>query len=94
MLNGIADGCMYGGPYHIELDWVDSCNASCFFCNSKHLHDHARLSWDKVTTILDEAYSLGLRCLRLSGGGEPLLHPHLQDLLSWLTGSGLVLDNL
>jgi len=94
ILRGIADGEVHGGPFHLELDWVDKCNARCFFCNSAFLHNGRSLDWPRAEALLEEARAMGLRSLRLSGGGEPTLHPRLGDLLAWLERSGVVLDQV
>lgn len=94
ILRGIADGGVYGGPYHIELDWVDRCNARCFFCNSTGVQNGASLTWERAETLVGEACTLGLRSIRLAGGGEPMLHPRFTDLLALLAARGVVLDNL
>lgn len=94
ILRGIADGDVYGGPYHIELDWVDKCNARCFFCNSTGVQNGASLSWERAEKLVEEACALGLRSIRLAGGGEPTLHPQFTDLLALLAKRGVVLDNL
>ncbi len=94
MLRGIVDGEVYGGPYHLELDWVDKCNARCFFCNSENLHNGKSILWPRAEEILTEAVENGLRSIRLAGGGEPTLHPHLPDLFRFLTDRGVALDQL
>lgn len=91
---GIADGKVYGGPFHIELDWVDACNANCFFCASSAVHSDKTLSWERAHEILEEARRGGLRSIRLAGGGEPLLHPNLPDLADWLAANDIVLDQV
>ena len=94
ILRGITDGQVYGGPYHLELDWVDRCSARCFFCNSRNTHDGDSIPWPRALALLEEARGAGLRSIRLAGGGEPTLHPHLTELLEWLGESGIALDNL
>lgn len=92
ILRGIADGEAHGGPYHIELDWVDRCNARCFFCNSADLHVGALMPWERTIELLEEARGMGLRSMRLAGGGEPTLHPRTLDLLHWMRERDIVLD--
>ena len=31
ILRGITDGVVYGGPFHMELDWVDRCKRPLLF---------------------------------------------------------------
>lgn len=94
ILRGLAEGRALGGPYHLELDWVDRCNARCFFCNSEGLQNGQRIGWDRARRILEQAAAGGLRSVRLCGGGEPLLHPEAGQLLRWMGERGIVLDNL
>lgn len=94
ILRGLADGQVYGGPYHLELDWVDRCNARCFFCNSESIHKGESIPWERARVLLEEAAAGGLRSIRLSGGGEPTLHPNFPDLVELLAARNIVLDNL
>lgn len=94
MLSGIVDGTVYGGPYHLEFDWVDRCNANCHFCISRDIRGGEHLSWGLAQKLLEEAVAGGLRSIRTSGGGEPLLHANYTDLLVLLGRNGVVLDNL
>ncbi|MCE5228419.1 radical SAM protein [bacterium] len=91
---GIEDGRVYGGPYHIQLDWVDDCNARCFFSASTEVHSDQKLTWERTRQLLDEARAGGLRSLRLAGGGEPMLHPNFGELAQWLETSDVVLDQV
>ena len=94
ILRGIAEGKVYGGPYHLELDWVDRCNANCFFCNSEYIHNGPSIPWDQAQRHLEGAIAGGLRSVRLCGGGEPTLHPHFVNLLGFLGRNNVILDNL
>lgn len=91
---GIEDGKVYGGPFHIELDWVDACNAKCFFCGSEAVHSDQRLTWDRARALLNDAREGGLRSIRLAGGGEPMLHPNFAELTDWLATNDIVLDQI
>ena len=83
-----------GGPYHLEIDPVDSCNADCYFCNSAEVRRGDVLGWDRVRALLDDARPRGLRSVRLSGGGESLLYPHFVEIIDWLERHGVRLDNM
>ncbi len=91
---GVLDGQAHGGPFHIELDWCDRCNARCLFCITGHLHRQDMIPWDRAHQLLEGALPAGLRSLRLAGGGEPLAHPNIRDLLDWMAVRGIHLDNL
>ncbi|MCB2155718.1 radical SAM protein [bacterium] len=94
ILAGIEAGEALGGPYHVELDPIDVCNADCFFCNSVEIRNGAILKWDVLEPRVDEWIAGGLRSVRLAGGGEPLIYPQLPQLLDRLAEADVVLDNV
>lgn len=91
---GIASGNVHGGPYHIELSPTDSCNYDCFFCNQGFIDRKKSLSIERLHSLIDELSESGLKTLRLSGGGEPLLHPKITDFLDHLKQHGIVIHNV
>jgi len=77
-------------PRHLVLDWTDYCNAKCFFCYREKYEKEiggmggfipfAQLK--KLENVFSRVKTFGLS----SGIGEPLLHPELEEFLSWLYG--------
>jgi len=94
ILAGIEEGRALGGPFHVELDPIDVCNADCFFCNSAEIRQGAIFGWDRLGPIVDELVAGGLRSFRVAGGGEPLLYPQLGDLFDRMAAANVALDNL
>jgi MoaA/NifB/PqqE/SkfB family radical SAM enzyme len=96
LLTGIARGKALGGPFHVELDVVEHCNVDCVFCSVRRAGQMGGeiLAWSRLEQVLDELISGGLRSVRLAGGGEPLLHPHLPQVLEKLTAARIPLENL
>lgn len=94
ILRGIEHGDVFGGPYHIEFNWVDKCNARCFFCGSGAADMTSALEFDQARRIIEQAARTGLRSIRLSGGGEPTLHPQFGELLDLLAEHDIVIENL
>ncbi len=81
-----ADPAPY--PRQLVLDWTDYCNAKCFFCWREKYEQEiggmgefipfAKLK--KLEDVLSKVEIFGIS----SGIGEPLLHPELDDILTWL----------
>jgi molybdenum cofactor biosynthesis enzyme MoaA len=96
ILQGIENGETLGGPYHVEIDPVDRCNARCVFCSSRQagILGGKMLDWPVLERTLDELVQGGLCSFRLAGGGEPLLHPSFEQICQKLGRAGTVLDNL
>jgi cyclic pyranopterin phosphate synthase len=81
-----------GRPLHdLRISVMDRCNFRCPYCMPETTYgEHfaflgadERLSFDEIERLSRLAVSLGVSKLRLTGG-EPLLRPHLADLVSRL----------
>ncbi|HEX3578834.1 MAG TPA: radical SAM protein, partial [Thermoanaerobaculia bacterium] len=82
------------GPVHAELDLTDRCNVACYFCNQQDLRTKEQIPIQKTTELIDELASTGLRSVRLSGGGDPLFHREINDVLAHLAKRNIVVDNV
>ena len=69
----------------MRISVIDSCNLNCYYCNPWDNNEHCRavnmLSVKKVLCIVRAATRLGITHFRLTGG-EPLLHPQLDEMVS------------
>lgn len=70
---------------YMRISVIDSCNLNCYYCNPCKNNEHCRavnmLSVKKVLCIVRAATRLGITHFRLTGG-EPLLHPQLDEMVS------------
>ena len=70
---------------YMRISVIDSCNLNCYYCNpcknNEHCHAINMLSVKKVLCIVRVAIRLGITHFRLTGG-EPLLHPKLDEMVS------------
>jgi MoaA/NifB/PqqE/SkfB family radical SAM enzyme len=82
------------GPVHAELDLTDRCNVACYFCNQQDLRTKEQIPIRKTTELIDEMAENGLRSVRLSGGGDPLFHREINDVLTHLASRNIVVDNV
>ena len=75
----------HGGPGLCNVAVTNSCNAACDFCNfARGKVPASNLQWidtGKFTAALDILYARNIRYVSFFGG-EPLLHPHLADLIA------------
>ncbi len=94
VLSGIRDGAVYGGPFHAEFSPTDACNYDCFFCNAAFVDRSQRLKWDVLRKVTEDLIDMGVRSVRLAGGGEPLIHPQITDMLDLLLERRINISNV
>jgi MoaA/NifB/PqqE/SkfB family radical SAM enzyme len=96
ILHGIEDGRKaFAGPETVHLDITNHCNFNCIGCwdrsplirqkgvNDEYLKNF--LSLELVKGFIDDLIELeGTRFIKFGGGGEPTMHPHFIDILTYL----------
>ncbi len=82
-------------PRVVELSWQDRCNIDCFFCSTADLRAGNReLSRERLERLFDEMQALGVRGVRLMGGGEPLFRKDCAELVASLGRHGLRVNDV
>ena len=69
-------------PISVTVHLTDRCNHSCNWCWFSR--SDAELEISKVIDTLSDFVAMGAREIIVSGGGEPLLHPDVDNLLYYL----------
>lgn len=81
----VAGGKVY--PINVEISPSGFCNAHCDFCfyADGALGDHRKefLETDRTLRLLEELEELGVKSVSWTGGGDPSLHPHIDQLVSY-----------
>jgi len=80
-------------PMHLDIESTNRCNLRCTFCDKLPL-----LSKDQMgdmdmrlyRKILDEAAEGKLWGVKLSYRGEPLLHPHVAEMVAYAKAKGVL----
>jgi MoaA/NifB/PqqE/SkfB family radical SAM enzyme len=94
VIDAIANGRAPKGPLHLELDISDRCNVDCYFCNAMDVRTKENVPYERVTQIIDDAIATGLRSVRFAGGGDPLFHRNIEQVIDYVHSKGLVIDNI
>ena len=77
-------------PLYVEISPVGHCNHRCLFCGVDYLG--YKKSPDNITTLLErikEMGAKGIKSVMLAGDGEPLLSPHIPQILTALDDAGI-----
>ncbi len=71
-------------PLVVELDTTEVCNFACPGCISEDLVSNSTsFSRERLMNLAQELYDLGVKAVILIGGGEPLAHPAVGELIKF-----------
>ncbi len=74
-------GCVSGDflpPVTLHIYPTNRCNQYCPFCIMRSERgNRAELTEEVFSSVVDEANDWGVKCIHVSGGGEPTLYPYL-----------------
>ena len=87
-LNSLKDNYVTA-PIHVMINPTNRCNHNCFFCVYNYdyslMHDTMNikdeLSTAKILETLHSFKKIGVKSITYSGGGEPLIHPGIEEVL-------------
>jgi MoaA/NifB/PqqE/SkfB family radical SAM enzyme len=82
-------------PRLVEISWQDRCNIDCFFCSTAEIRagNHA-LTRERLVALFDEMRELGVKAVRLMGGGEPLFRKDAAELIGEIGARGLAVADV
>lgn len=75
-------------PIMVHLSPCNICNLKCSFCCFANRTMKDMLAVDEMKKALDSFRELGVTGLELTGGGEPTLHPHLDEVVAYAHNLG------
>ena len=77
-------------PIYVRVKPTNKCNHRCFYCAydpdvgyvlSERLKREDEISKEKIMEILKDFKNMGVKAITYSGGGEPLIYPHILEAL-------------
>ena len=75
-------------PITLQLAPTDACNLDCTFCSVKNRRGDV-LKLDDIKNAIDDFVFLKLKCVEVTGGGDPTLYPEINELLDYLFQNNL-----
>lgn len=76
-------------PVHAQLIPTNRCNLSCSFCSCSERDKGLEMPPGLVAEVVEKLAAAGTRAVTITGGGEPLLYPHLDALTASLELAGI-----
>lgn len=83
-------------PIHLDIEATSNCNLKCTMCprtdmvNDGTFWDVNNFDLDLYKRLIDEAAALGLCSLKFNYLGEPLMNPHLVEMITYAKKRGVV----
>jgi len=92
-------------PVTCEIDPSNNCMLDCDFCMYKSFleKDRRNLSYEIYESLLYELDDIGTKSITFTGGGEPLMHPRINNMIKHalkmgfelgLVTNGVLLDRI
>jgi organic radical activating enzyme len=76
-------------PVHLQVCPTNRCNLNCDFCSCSGRDKKLELSWSAIQELLVMFRDCGTRAITITGGGEPLLHPKINQMIDLCRGLGI-----
>lgn len=74
-------------PLHLQLNPTNRCNLKCKFCSCSNKDNH-EMPIEQAYDILYRYYAMGTKALTISGGGDPMCYPGINDLIKAASNIG------
>ena len=90
-------------PIHPQIYITNRCNLNCSFCSCSDRQKTLEMKFDEVKEVVDVLADRGAKAITFSGGGEPLLHPKINEIIAYvglrgvevgLVSNGVAIDKL
>lgn len=88
-------------PIYVRVKPTNKCNHHCFYCSYdpefKYILSEKKNAFDeipkeKMIEILNNFKEMGVKAITYSGGGEPLVYPHIEEALEKTLNLGIDLS--
>jgi MoaA/NifB/PqqE/SkfB family radical SAM enzyme len=89
-------------PVHVRIKPVNACNERCWYC-AYRLDDLSlggemdlkdKIPAGKMVEIVDDLIAMDVKAVTFSGGGEPLIYPHIAQTVRRLGAGGIKIGTL
>jgi len=68
-------------PRHIQLNPENICTQDCSWCSCGKRNKSLEMPYEDIIDIMSKFKELGAKSTTITGGGEPLCHPRINEIL-------------
>lgn len=98
-LNKVGEGKRIS-PIYIRIKPTNYCNHKCYYCSyadsalglRDSVNKQDQIPWEKMQEIISDISDMGVKAVTFSGGGEPLVYPHIVEAMQGVLDAGIDLS--
>jgi len=76
-------------PRHIQLNPENACTQNCSWCSCSARDKTLEMPYETVMDVMRKFKDLGAVSTTITGGGEPLLHPRINEIIKGIYDLGI-----
>lgn len=76
-------------PVHVQFIPTNRCNANCSFCSCSERDKKLEMPISEIREMVPVLRALGCQSVTITGGGEPLMHPDIIEIMMLLDDYGI-----
>jgi len=69
-------------PIHAQFIPTNYCNLNCSFCSCSEEDRTKQMKLNKAKVIIEDLAELGTKAVTITGGGEPFMHKHINEIIT------------
>ena len=82
--NRVLDWANRIPPKHVQINPTNVCNLHCSFCSCEERDKKMAMDYFELQKMMEMFRDRGCKAVTITGGGEPLLYPRINDLIRHL----------
>ena len=76
-------------PLHAQFIPTNKCNMNCKFCSCSERDKELEMSLEDAKKIINILKEQGCKAVTITGGGEPLMHPDIDEMIDLFHKKGI-----
>ncbi len=76
-------------PTSLQVALTEKCTLRCEFCSVVNREKSYEINFDDLMAATTKFIALGIKTVEITGGGDPLLYPRLNEYLAYLLHCGV-----
>jgi len=76
-------------PVHVQFIPTNRCNLKCSFCSCANVDRGEEMRFAEIEVLIEHLAKVGTQSVTITGGGDPLMHPRIDDIIAKFAEHGI-----